>query len=78
MEDSCLFKNNSFEDRLVTYCRGLSQRVWLTEYNFNDANNQSSHNCNRNLSESAAESWRSTNFKSMTLLHLAASLGFSR
>ncbi|RZF40193.1 hypothetical protein LSTR_LSTR012447 [Laodelphax striatellus] len=56
-------KQNSFEDRLVSYCQEMCQRPWRNE-------------CIRESIDNSL-SWYSCH-RSMTILHLAAHLGYSR
>lgn len=65
VEDSALFTQPNFEDRLVTFCRAMISRQWRTE-DFSGALVSGS------LCKSEAV------HRGMTLLHLAASLGYSR
>ncbi|XP_039297121.1 calmodulin-binding transcription activator 2 [Nilaparvata lugens] len=56
-------KQNSFEDRLVSYCQEMCQRPWRVE-------------CHRESIDNSI-SWFSSH-RSMTILHLAAHLGYTR
>lgn len=58
VEDSTLFSQTNFEDRLVTFCQNLTARIWRH-------------------GEELSVAWFASH-KGMTLLHLAASLGYSR
>lgn len=58
MEDTTLFTQSNFEDRLVTYCQNMISRSWR-------------------LGEELSVAWFASH-RGMTLLHLAASLGYSR
>lgn len=58
VEDTTLFTQTNFEDRLVTYCQNLTSRNWRH-------------------GEVLSVSWFASH-RGMTLLHLAASLGYSR
>ncbi|XP_063932843.1 calmodulin-binding transcription activator 2 isoform X6 [Zophobas morio] len=58
VEDTALFSQPNFEDRLVTFCQNMTSRIW-------------SHG------EELSVSWFASH-RGMTLLHLAASLGYSR
>uniref|UniRef100_A0A1Y1N492 CG-1 domain-containing protein n=1 Tax=Photinus pyralis TaxID=7054 RepID=A0A1Y1N492_PHOPY len=58
VEDTTLFMQSNFEDRLVTYCQTMTSRLWR-------------------YGEELSVSWF-TSHRGMTLLHLAASLGYSR
>lgn len=60
-EGSRLFKQSNFEDRLVSFCQGLSTRAWRE----------------MNENEDTRVTWCSSH-RNMTLLHLAASLGYSK
>ncbi|XP_018318832.1 calmodulin-binding transcription activator 1 isoform X2 [Agrilus planipennis] len=58
VEDTVLFMQPNFEDRLVSYCQTMTSRVWQ-------------------YGEELSVSWFASH-RGMTLLHLAASLGYSR
>ncbi|XP_077299054.1 calmodulin-binding transcription activator 2-like isoform X2 [Arctopsyche grandis] len=59
VEDSALFMQPNFEDRLVTYCQARIGRSWKLLIEESNQEQYGSH-------------------RGMTLLHLAASLGYSR
>lgn len=59
VEDSALFMDPLFEDRLVTYCQTLTTRQWRH-------------------SDDLATLQHFAGLRGMTLLHLAASLGYSK
>ncbi|KRT86404.1 Ankyrin repeat-containing protein, partial [Oryctes borbonicus] len=58
VEDTALFTQANFEDRLVSYCQTMTSRSWRH-------------------GEELSVSWFASH-RGMTLLHLAASLGYSR
>lgn len=58
MEDTALFTQSNFEDRLVNYCQKMTSRPWRH-------------------GEELSVAWFASH-RGMTLLHLAASLGYSR
>ncbi|KAF5291164.1 hypothetical protein FQA39_LY14406 [Lamprigera yunnana] len=58
VEDTNLFLQPNFEDRLVLYCQTMTSRLWR-------------------YGEELSVSWFASH-RGMTLLHLAASLGYSR
>uniref|UniRef100_A0A6P7FAA1 Calmodulin-binding transcription activator 2 isoform X7 n=1 Tax=Diabrotica virgifera virgifera TaxID=50390 RepID=A0A6P7FAA1_DIAVI len=58
VEDTALFGQPNFEDRLVTFCQNMTSRIWRH-------------------GEELSVSWFASH-RGMTLLHLAASLGYSR
>ncbi|CAH0555336.1 unnamed protein product [Brassicogethes aeneus] len=58
VEDTTLFTQPSFEDRLVNFCQNMTSRIWRA-------------------GEELSVSWFASH-RGMTLLHLAASLGYSR
>ncbi|KAK4875873.1 hypothetical protein RN001_012295 [Aquatica leii] len=58
VEDTNLFMQPNFEDRLVSYCQTMTSRLWR-------------------YGEELSVSWFASH-RGMTLLHLAASLGYSR
>ncbi|KAJ8981100.1 hypothetical protein NQ317_005418 [Molorchus minor] len=58
VEDTALFGQPNFEDRLVNFCQNMTSRIWRH-------------------GEELSVSWFASH-RGMTLLHLAASLGYSR
>ncbi|KAG5895918.1 hypothetical protein JTB14_031823 [Gonioctena quinquepunctata] len=58
VEDTALFVQPNFEDRLVNFCQNMTSRIWRQ-------------------GEELSVSWFASH-RGMTLLHLAASLGYSR
>ncbi|XP_064211128.1 calmodulin-binding transcription activator 2 isoform X3 [Tribolium castaneum] len=58
VEDTALFCQANFEDRLVGFCQNMTSRIW-------------------SQGEELSVSWFASH-RGMTLLHLAASLGYSR
>ncbi|CAG9862937.1 unnamed protein product [Phyllotreta striolata] len=58
VEDTALFGQSNFEDRLVSFCQNMTCRIWRH-------------------GEELSVSWFASH-RGMTLLHLAASLGYSR
>ncbi|XP_060529808.1 calmodulin-binding transcription activator 1 isoform X4 [Cylas formicarius] len=58
VEDTALFSQANFEDRLVSFCQNMTSRIWK-------------------FGEELSVSWFASH-RGMTLLHLAASLGYSR
>ncbi|KAJ8914467.1 hypothetical protein NQ315_011409 [Exocentrus adspersus] len=58
VEDTALFTQQNFEDRLVSFCQNMTSRIWRH-------------------GEELSVSWFASH-RGMTLLHLAASLGYSR
>ncbi|XP_022907553.1 calmodulin-binding transcription activator 2 isoform X3 [Onthophagus taurus] len=58
VEDTALFTQHNFEDRLVSYCQNMTSRPWRH-------------------GEELSVAWFASH-RGMTLLHLAASLGYSR
>lgn len=58
VEDTALFTQPNFEDRLVSFCQNMTARIWRH-------------------GEELSVSWFSS-LRGMTLLHLAASLGYSK
>ncbi|XP_076265400.1 calmodulin-binding transcription activator isoform X5 [Rhynchophorus ferrugineus] len=58
VEDTALFSQPNFEDRLVNFCQNMTSRIWK-------------------FGEELSVSWFASH-RGMTLLHLAASLGYSR
>ncbi|XP_074029388.1 calmodulin-binding transcription activator isoform X5 [Leptinotarsa decemlineata] len=58
VEDTALFGQPNFEDRLVNFCQNMTSRIWRQ-------------------GEELSVSWFASH-RGMTLLHLAASLGYSR
>ncbi|XP_066146181.1 calmodulin-binding transcription activator 2 isoform X2 [Euwallacea fornicatus] len=58
VEDTALFTQSNFEDRLVNFCQNMTSRMWK-------------------FGEELSVSWFASH-RGMTLLHLAASLGYSR
>ncbi|XP_048524717.1 calmodulin-binding transcription activator 2-like isoform X1 [Dendroctonus ponderosae] len=58
VEDTALFTQPNFEDRLVNFCQNMTSRIWK-------------------FGEELSVAWFASH-RGMTLLHLAASLGYSR
>ncbi|ENN70288.1 hypothetical protein YQE_12800, partial [Dendroctonus ponderosae] len=76
VEDTALFTQPNFEDRLVNFCQNMTSRIWKFGEELSVAW-FASHRGERSF-DAFPGCVESRNFPGMTLLHLAASLGYSR
>ncbi|ERL95891.1 hypothetical protein D910_01360, partial [Dendroctonus ponderosae] len=76
VEDTALFTQPNFEDRLVNFCQNMTSRIWKFGEELSVAW-FASHRGERSF-DAFPGCVESGNFPGMTLLHLAASLGYSR